>query len=187
MPVSPNRRGARPSTPAAAASGDTHAEREAMFELALEAGNRTLDAQRDELSGIRTRVGAYAAIVLSATAFLVGTGLGSKANRNESFYATAISGTVFMAIMLVLVLLATLPLLTFKFILLPDVLVNWIEGETPVPSRAIMVKTLAGTTLPEMIATNERSLKIIRWFYRGLLASGFITVGIWVYFTWAVA
>ena len=160
-------------------------ERESMYELAVDAGKRSLDAQRDELNGMRTRAVAFSAIILTGTAFLVGAGL-TSASRTAGFYILAIIGTALFGIMLALVLLMVLPALKFQFILLPGVLMDWIEGSAPAPSKAVMMRQLAKETMPAMLERNERSLSIVRRWYRFLLIVGFLTIGVWIYFTWAV-
>src|SRR5690606_33826850 len=85
-------------------------ERAAMYELVVKAGERSLDEQRDELNGMRTRAVGFSAIVLSATAFLVGGGLVAGVERSEAFYVGAIVGTGALGIMLVLLILVSMPL-----------------------------------------------------------------------------
>lgn len=166
--------------------GASSAEREAMFELVVKAGERALDEQRDELNGMRSRAVAFSAIILSATAFLVGGGLVAGVNRTELFYRGATIGTAALGVMLVLLILMTVPMLKFRFVVLPGKLSEWVEGERPVPSKAIFVRALATDTLPAMIAQNSKSLSAIRILYGTLLFTGFATLGIWIFFIWAV-
>lgn len=166
--------------------GLSGAERDAWAELAVAAGREALIAQRGELDNMRTRAVSFAALTVTGSAFLVGTGL-NQASRDVTFYVLAILGTTAFVALAVLLVLMVSPWLKFRFLLQPDELMSWMDGKAPAASTTIALRGLARTRLPEMIEANERSLKIIRALYRGVLAVGVATVAIWILIVWIFA
>lgn len=167
-------------------SSDPSDERKDWYAFALAQGIRALDAQRDELSGIRTRAVSFTALTITASAFLVGTSLGHL-ERVFWFYFLAALGTLAFAGVAILLVRTVGPRTPFRFILEPDVLIDWTEGERRAPSIEIARRTLTKTTVPKMLEDNETSLKRIRRYYRSLLAVGVSTIGIWVAVVWIFA
>lgn len=167
-------------------STDPSDERKEWYSFALAQGVRALDAQRDELSGIRNRAVSFTALTITAAAFLVGTSLGHL-DRNVWFYVLVLFGTVAFAGVAILLVLVVSPGVPFKFILEPDVLIDWTDGDNPAPSEGIAQRKLAKDTLPKMMDDNEQSLKHIRRHYRWLLAVGVTTIAIWIAVVWIFA
>lgn len=159
-----------------------------MYEYVVAAGERSLSAQREELSGMRTRAVAFAALTITGSAFLVGSGLSIPiGSRDALFYVLAIGGTVMFGAMAVALVLVAVPGKPFKFVLLPDELAKWIDGEQPVPSRTIMMRKLATKTMPDMMQVNESSLKWTRGWYITLLIVGVLSVASWTAIAWVYA
>ena len=164
----------------------TAADRVDMYELALSAAERAVDAQRDELSGMRTRSVQFSALTVTGAAFLVGAGLKAP-ERVDAFYPIAIIATGFFGLQLLALLLMTAPMFGFRFVLDPAVLFEWIEGKTPAASKAILQRQLASHTFPSMVEDNEKSLRRIRVFYRLVLLFGSLSLGFWIGLIWAFA
>lgn len=162
------------------------AERDAWAEVAVAAGRESLIAQRSELDNMRTRAVSFAALTVTGSAFLVGTGLNDGV-RDVMFFVLAILGTAAFVALAVLLVLMVSPWLKFKFLLQPDELMSWMDGETPAASTAIALRGLAKKRIPEMIRANERSLKTIRALYRWVLGVGVATVGVWILIVWIYA
>jgi len=155
-------------------------DRSAWVQLAYEAGLESVKAQREELSGIRTRALTFTAFVATGTAFLVGRGLGPGVARDGGFVTLSVIGTVCFVALAALLVVTVAPLFKFRFILEPRLLMDWLEGDQRAPSRTVALRGLVKTTLPAMLATNEKSLQVIRWLYRALLALALLTLTIWV-------
>ncbi|MDQ1111403.1 hypothetical protein QE418_000851 [Microbacterium testaceum] len=160
-----------------------HPDRAEWIELAVESGRASLLAQRDELSGMRTRAVAFGALTITASAFLVGTGL-ANAQRNAVFYIIAALGTLAFASMAFFLWRMVAPKHEFKFILDPKALVDWVEGAQPAPSLRVAMRKLAVDTIPGMLNQNEASLNKIRGAYLKLLFSSIATLAIWVALVW---
>ena len=112
-------RGRYPSRTSALGSSS---DQQALYQVAYELGLRTLEDQRDELNGIRTRAGSFMAFVGSATAFLVGTSV-QGSSRGGFFLVVAIVATIFSSLAVVC-LLSLLRPRRFDFRLSPGVLVD---------------------------------------------------------------
>lgn len=164
----------------------SHPDREDWVELAVDSGKASLVAQRDELSGMRTRAVAFGALTVSASAFLVGTGLG-QADRSNWFFLVAGIGTLLFAVLAALLIAMVSPAFKFRFILDPRALIAWMEGDAPAPSRKVAMRKLAAETIPGMIDDNEKSLEVVRRLYRGVLVAAVATLGVWVALVWVFA
>lgn len=163
-------------------------DRREWVELAYEAGLESLKAQREELSGIRQRGIMFTAFTLTATGFLVGTGLGTQDDgRMDGFYALATTGTVLFGILAVLLVGLVAPFIHFSFVLMPDALMRWMEGNQPAPSRLIALRQLATDTVPKMLKYNATRLRVARWLYRGVLITAVLTLACWVTVVWVFA
>jgi hypothetical protein len=172
--------GSRDSTPL-----DASGDHQALYQVAYDLGLRTLEDQRDELNGIRTRAGSFTAFVGSATAFLVGTSV-QGGSRDALFYWIAVIATV-CSTTAVGCLLALLRPRRFDFRLSPGVLVErWIEASVPRPSMNAFLKGLA-ELLEKMQAKNEELLAKLRGWYMVLVASGALGLAMWTLLVWASA
>lgn len=144
---------------------------------------------------MRTRAVAFFAFTVTATAFLVGAGLHGNGTssatdpvtRVGAFYVLAFIGTGLFVATLVLLLLTTLPAIGFRFSFDPVVLANWVDGDTPAPSKLVLIRKLVRDVLPTMTSDNERSLRKVRWFYRGLLVVGSVGLILWTLLVWMFA
>ena len=105
---------------------------------------------------MRTRAVAFGALTVTASAFLVGTGL-ANAQRGEWFYVLAVVGTLGFVLLAGLLVAMVSPRYKFRFTLGPKALVAWMGGSTPAPSKRVAMRTLATKTLPGMMRDNERS------------------------------
>ena len=170
----------------AARSGIPGSDRDAWAELAVAAGREALVAQRSELDNMRTRAVSFAALTVTGSAFLVGTGL-SDGVRNSGFIALAILGTGAGLALAILLVLMVSPWLKFRFILQPDELMSWMDGEAGAASKSIALRGLAKKRIPEMIKANETSLTTVRALYRSVLGVGVATVGVWILIVWIYA
>lgn len=177
-PTNPPQRDPSPSR-----ASSSSEERYEWVKLAYDAGIDGLKAQREELGSIRTRALAFSSLTITATAFLVGTGL-KDAARSPEFYAWAIAGSVGFVAVAVCLILTLLPAIKFRFILESEQIIAWIEGDKPAASRTVALRYAAKDEIPDMRRTNERSLKHVRRFYRGTLFSAAITLAIWVTVVW---
>ena len=157
-------------------------DKRAWIELTYQAGMANVKAQSDELSGMRQRSITYSAFIISASGFLVGTGL-NKMSQDPTFAVLAIGGTLGFAALAVSLILLVAPFLRFQFVLDPDALMRWMEGDQRAPSRTIALRGLTEATLPKMIRKNRASLKVARRLYRTVLITGAVTVGCWI---WAI-
>ncbi|MGC5224222.1 hypothetical protein ACPW96_16775 [Micromonospora sp. DT81.3] len=162
----------------------SHEDRVEWVQLSYEAGLETLKAQREELNGMRTRALAFVAFSATATAFLVGAGLGSGVTRDAAFFVLTGLGTLCFALLAVLLVSAVVPWVRFQFILIPSDLMDWMEGNKPAPDRLIALRRLATHTVPEMISANEVGLSKIRRRYRATLIVALLTLAIWVSVVW---
>lgn len=171
-----------------AASQWTEDDRREWIELSYDAGLESLKAQREELSGIRQRAIMFTAFTLTATGFLVGTGLGDPGDgRTAAFYTFAIVGTVLFGLLAVLLVGLVAPFISFKFVLMPDVLMRWLEGSQPAPSRLIALRQLTTQTVPDMLKFNAERLRVVRGLYRGVLITAVLTLACWVTVVWVFA
>lgn len=158
-------------------------DRRDWIQLSYAAGVESLKAQREELAGMRQRAIMFTAFTITATGFLVGTGL-SDATRAPTFYVWATVGTVLFAVLAGLLVALVAPFIQFKFVLYPDALMRWLEGTHAAPSRLIALRQLAVATLPNMLRHNASRLSIARWLYRGVLVSAVLTLASWVALVW---
>jgi len=157
-------------------------DRSGLYKLAYEAGLRTLDDQRDELNGVRTRAGQFISFVGSATAFLVGTSV-ARAVRDSTFYTVAVPATICTVASIMCLLIVLWPR-TFDFRLSPGVLVErWIDRSVPPPSEEDLLRGLA-VLLNEMQAANGLMLSRIRLWYVVLAGSGSIGLMLWTLLVW---
>ncbi|GAA4492482.1 hypothetical protein [Microbacterium panaciterrae] len=169
-----------------AATQWTDDDRREWVQLSYNAGLETLKAQREEIAGMRQRAIMFTAFTITATGFLVGTGLSTTA-KTGAFFAWATVGTVLFGILAALLVALVAPLIQFKFVLLPDALMRWLEGTNPAPSRLIALRQLALVTVPGMVKFNRQRLSVARWFYRGVLVSAVLTLACWVTVVWMFA
>jgi hypothetical protein len=130
----------------------------ALYRIAYEQGLRTLEDQRDELNGARNRAGQVMALVASATAFLVGTGM-AEAKRDLVFYCLAVLGTIGTAVAFIGLWNVLSPQRKFNLAMDPQTLVDkWIDRQVPGrPSEAELLRALA-EVLQGMIDANEEHL-----------------------------
>ncbi|MPV51443.1 hypothetical protein GCG21_15790 [Pseudactinotalea sp. HY160] len=163
-----------------------HPDRSEWVDLAVQVGLDSLAAQREELGGMRTRAVAFAALSVTAAAFLAGSGL-AGASRTMWFYVLSGLGTLGFVLVAILLILTLSPLFNFRFILDPAVLMRWMEGDSPAPSKRIAMRMLAKDTIPGMLNSNEASLSRIRTLYRAELAAAVITLGLWLAVVWLFA
>lgn len=156
-----------------------------LYQIAYQLGLRTLEDQRDELNGIRTRGGSFMAFVGSATAFLVGTSI-QAASRDGLFYVIAVAATLCSTLALIS-LLALLRPKPFEFRLSPGVLVDrWIEASVPRPSLDAFLRGLADL-LEQMQGANEGLLRELRRRYVVLVGSGTLGLIAWTLLVWSYA
>ncbi len=156
--------------------------RASLYRLAYEQGLRTLEDQRDELNGLRTRACSFIAFVGSATAFLVGTSVGGL-QRTDTFRFLAFSATAATFLAIACLILVLRPR-TFDLRLSPKTLVErWIERSVPKPSEEDLLRGLA-VVLDEMQAGNVAKLAWIRAWYLGLIGFGAIGLSLWTMLVW---
>lgn len=157
-------------------------------ELVYDAGIENLKAQRDELSGMRTRAVAVSAMTIAASGLLVGQGLSRSVDgRSLWFYVLASTGTVGFVVLAALLTAMLLPAWKFQFLLDPAVLIRWTSDPVRPRTEAMALLRLTSHVLPSMIRFNEERLTSIRILYRSTLASAFATVGVWVTVIWIFA
>ena len=158
-----------------------------LYELAYTQGLRALDDQLDELSGARSRASQFMALTITATAFLVGSGLNSSTNRDWIFYTLAIAGTVASVAALVAMITLMQPR-NFHFRMKPKTLVErWIERDVPAPpSKADLLRGLS-LRIQDMIDSNETLLGTIRSRYWAVVVIGSASLLLWVTLVWARA
>jgi len=157
-------------------------DRTALRKLAYDQGLRTLDDQRDEMNGIRTRAGQFMAIVTAATAFLVGTSLASTAAQHP-LIGLAIPATI-CSVTAILCTVAVLWPWTFDFRLSAGVLTErWIDRSVPAPSEDDFLRGLA-ITLDEMRKQNEPILRRMRNCYVGVVSFGTVGLTLWTLLAW---
>lgn len=156
-----------------------------LYKIAYDLGLRTLEDQRDELNGARTRACAYMAFVGSATGFLVGTTLrGASAPAGGWFYMLAIAGTATFVFALLFMCMLLFPRLPFNFGQSPKFIVEqYIERDVPPPTKEELLRQLC-MDWDEYIMENGRSLKPIRQNYRLLMISGGLSLILWTSAIW---
>jgi hypothetical protein len=157
-----------------------------LYRVAYTESQRTLDDQRDELQGMRTRAVQFTAFVSAATAFLVGTGLHAT-DRNAVFYILAIVASAFSAlsIWMLAILLKPSNGKKWHYRMSAQVLIDgWIE-QTVVPplSEARFLRGLA-LEYDEMHAKNELLLGSLRTWYSRLIITGSVQVVLWAALVW---
>lgn len=157
-----------------------------QYRLAYTETQRTLDDQRDELQGMRTRAVQFTAFVSAATAFLVGTGL-HVTDKNAVFYALAATASAFSALSIVLLAMLLRPSNRKKwhYRMSARVLIDgWIEQtEVPPLSDARFLKELA-LAYDEMHSKNELLLGSLRTWYSWLIIVGSAQVVMWAVLVW---
>ncbi|MBX3196220.1 MAG: hypothetical protein KF727_14115 [Microbacteriaceae bacterium] len=186
---------ARPSRSADDGKSVPSAERAAMYELAVESGARAVASQAQELEGMRNRAVAFFAFTAATVGFLLGTGLNQATDttgaviqsRDWVFYTLAGVGTGLSALALVALIAITIPGIRFRLRVDAEELWNYIEGDPPVASRAVLLRTLAQTTYPTMFEENAKALGHVRRLYRLLLISGTLALAAWVALVWQFA
>lgn len=177
-------------------STETRAE---LLKTAYEEGRRAVDDQLAELDSMRQRSVQYMAFVASATAFLVGSGLGADRDRGIGFHGLAglATGLGVLALILLSFILMAIVFTTdsrlfitharWNFRLRPKVLVTgWIAPEVGAASEAEFYEDLA-LHYEDKLEENERWLKQIRRWYWGFILSGAAQVILWVWFMWRFA
>ena len=82
------------------------------------------------------------------------------------FYFLASVGSLGFILIAVFLIATVAPWREFKFVLEPDALMRWADGETAAPSKQVAMNYLASEQLPKMIDFNWRQLKSLRWRYR---------------------
>jgi hypothetical protein len=176
--------------PASAARGVTPASRHDrpdqtdLYRVAYTESQRTLDDQRAELQGMRTRSVQFTAFVGAATAFLVGTGLHAT-DRNALFYTLAAIASAISALSIVLLVLLLHPSnrKKWEYRMSAKSLINgWIETDVP-PSEHLFLRELA-LKYDEMHTANESLLQSLRTRYRWLIIAGSAQVVIWAALVW---
>ena len=92
-------------------TGDFVRDNPELYQVAFDESVRALDQQSNELSAIRQRVVTYLALVVSGTAFLVGSSISRSAevagSRDAAFFGLTTLGTV-LAVLTVLFVAVTL-------------------------------------------------------------------------------
>jgi hypothetical protein len=161
-------------------------DRSDVYRLAYDLGLRTLDDQRDELNGIRTRAGAYMAFVGSATGFLVGTTLrGASAESGTWFFPVAAAGTATFIIALIYMARLLSPGLEFDFRQSPEIIItDYIETQIPqLPSKTQVLRDLS-LEWNASIIENEGNLKPLRKRYRAVIIWGGASLVFWTSAIW---
>lgn len=180
-----------PPTPRSAA-GRPRGDSVALYRLAFEESRRTLDDQIDEVNGIRQRVSQYLAFVGTASAFLVGTGLG-HGNRTGTFYAIAITGSIVSlcalsaGLRVLLMWEGAVPhgkYHTWRFRLSANKLMHWIEPDVPQPDETDLLRALA-LRHDEMAEHNDDNLDRLRHAYAWCVGLGFVQLLVWGALAWA--
>ena len=165
-----------------------------MYRVAYEEGVRAVDDQIAELDSMRQRSVQFLAFVGSATAFLVGTGLGGAA-RTPAFYAVAATATVLALFSLTMVAFILLSIecrhglhrVLWNFRLEPSTLVEkWIDPDVGAASESEYYRALA-LQYDKMSAENDGPLKTVRRWYWLFLLLGSTQVMLWASLVWAFA
>lgn len=160
--------------------------RRAWLDFSVQSGVAAVNAQREELSGIRNRSLTFTAFIVAACGLLVGVGLNQR-DRPPAFFIVAVIGTALFAALAVLLILIVVPLFKFKFILEPDMLLRWQSGDSPAPSYDEARQALIIHTLAPMLDHNKKQLTTVRRLYLALLVTAFCTLGVWVGLVWVFA
>lgn len=173
------------SEPLPNSHGPSEGEQAAMYRIAYEQGLRTLDDQRDELNGVRSRAGAYMAFQGSATAFLIGATLSQVAPQPGFWFPWAASaGTVAFIVSLVFMILLLRPKYVFNFRQSPKFIINeYIHYDIPCPSEADLLKRMS-MDIDGFIFENEKSLAAIRNQYKWLVIFGAVSLLLWISAIW---
>ena len=155
-----------------------------MYQVVYAESQRTLDDQRTELFGMRDRAVQFTVFIGAATAFLVGTGLGTP-TRDVLFYILAGVASALSAAMIILVLL----LLTawkkprWNYRLSGRKLIEgWVESGFL--DKASMIRSLTIYN-DDMRAKNEKLLGSLRKFYWSLIVVGSVQITVWAALVWA--
>jgi hypothetical protein len=178
-----------PSDILAAAGKERVADRRAIaaetYQIAYDEAKRSLDEQGEDLSGLRTRALQYLAIVVTATAFLVGAGL-KGIERHLIFYLLSAPATAMFALTLgsvVLMLIAwPLPAYRLSSRLLVD---QWIENEAGPPTEGQLTRELA-IRYGEMHELNAEVLRKHRRAFRVEVVLGALQLVLWASVVWIV-
>ena len=160
----------------------------ALYKVSFDESVRTLDQQREELSAIRQRGVQYLALVVTATAFLVGSTLtGSRefGNRDGVFYAVAGLGTALMATTIVLAGVLLWPGYTKMSTRASAKLIQerFIDPEVPASSEGYLYRTLALYN-DKSKRSNELVLAKVRAIYLAVVVLGALQVAAWVVLVW---
>lgn len=180
-------RGARSPVPAlrggSQAARHNPIDQTAQYRVAYSESQRTLDDQRDELQGVRTRAVQFTAFVSAATAFLVGTGLHAT-DRNGAFYPLAATASTLSVLSIISLAILLIPR-NWNYRMTPKVLIeDWIEQKgVQQPSEALFLRKLA-LAYDEMSAENGRLLKSLRTWYICLVLVGSVQVIAWATLVW---
>ncbi|MCP3426042.1 hypothetical protein NBM05_08505 [Rothia sp. AR01] len=136
---------------------------------------------------MRTRAVTISGLVVTASAFLVGTGLANEnVNRGIFFYVLGAAGTAAFILLFICLVRIIYPSIEFKFTLESGPLLSWMDGKNPAPSRRVALRMLA-VRVQKMFDHNIESLNILRSRYRMLLWVSMITTGIWITTVWFFA
>lgn len=172
-------------------SAGARLDRLELYKLAYAESLRALEFQGKQLEGVRQRTVQYLAFVGTATAFLVGTSLGS-AIRDGVFYAVAVVGSIIAIVSValagrVLLLIAHfrwgLPRLQWSFSMSGKRLIEWIEPEVGAPNEADYVRELTLLN-DEAYRINESALGSLSRWYSMFVLLGFVQLVAWVALAW---
>lgn len=168
-----------------AGTGWTVREREAWAELALRVAFDKIEAQRNEVARIRGQALLFVTFLGASLAFLVGAVINPQVHRTSLFYTLAITGTVLLALLALLLAAVVVPILRFHFSVNAKTLLGWRRGASPVANYLEAIESLVTTTLPNNIARNRKMLVLLRWLYAVLLVAGMSCLSVWIWVLWA--
>lgn len=156
---------------------DAHAKDHslAIDELIYADALRVIDNQREELSRMRTRAVTFAALVGTASSFLITNSLKLEA-RSLGFYITTVGITVTFLIMLILLGMLLAGSYKFKFAIGPTVFAGW-RRSRPGMTKAELLSALVAPDGPleEADRHNRKGLNRAQRVYQSIFIFGSLT------------
>lgn len=167
-----------------------------MYRLAYEESQRALEDQMAQLDGMRLRTTQILAFIGTATAFLVGTGVGNgdkSVVRDTWFYVLSGLGTLtFLAtlclagtVLLGLHLVNKKPRIhNWNSRLSAGALVRWIEADVPPPDEAAFLRAVAKDN-DRSADENDVQLATVRKAYVWFVMLASTQLLVWAALVWA--
>lgn len=176
----------RHNLPKALPGIDKDASLTGLYRIAYDEARSSISDQVDELNGMRNRAVSFMAFIGSATAFLVGTSVGS-ATPSWLFYVLAVlagGSTIYAIVQLCRVIR---PGIMFTIRLDPTkIIADFIDRQVPRPSEAQLLRSLTGF-YGVYIDQNEEGLSKIRNRFSQVIFFGSGGLLLWTLTVWIFA